>query len=267
VARRLRSLPSPQVSPDEYDEAYYRTTCAGHEEWSRSNGAAEAAIYPTVLERAGFREGMTVLDVGAGRGELVAVAAAAGARWSLGVEYAPAAARLARNTIGTRGVSHAARVVLADARRLPLPDGCVDLVFMLDVIEHLAPDELALALAEAHRVLRPGGRLYGHTLPTRTIYDVTYRSMRVAAWLRGARWPTDPRNEFEHRMHVNEQSRGRLRRSVRRAGFRSATVRLGEWLYTDFLPSERAKAAYRRLARHRLTAPLAVADLWVDAVR
>jgi ubiquinone/menaquinone biosynthesis C-methylase UbiE len=267
MPRRSKPLPSPHVSPAEYDEEYYRTTCAGYEEWSRSHGAAEAAIYPTVLQRAGFRPGMAVCDIGAGRGELVAVAAAGGARWALGIEYAEAAARLARETIATRTVTDKARVVLADARRVPLPDSCADLVFMLDVIEHLAPTELALSLAEAHRVLRPGGRLYGHTLPTSTIYDVTYRAMRLAARARGARWPADPRNEFEHRMHVNEQTRGRLRRALRQAGFRGAEVRVGQWLHTDFLPSERARSAYHWLARHRLTAPLAVADLWVDAVR
>ncbi len=267
MRRHRDALPRPLVAPEHYDEAYYRTTCAGYDEWSRSHGASEDAIYPGVLKRSGFRPGMTVCDIGAGRGELVAVAAAAGAAWAVGVEYSEAAARLAGETLRTRNLTASARVVLADARRLPLPDGCADLVFMVDVIEHLSPAELVLALEEAHRVLRPGGRLYGHTFPTSTIYDVTYRALRLAALVRGARWPTDPRNEFEHRMHVNEQSRGRLRRSLRRAGFRGADVRFGAWMYTDFVPSARAKAAYEWLARHRITAPLAVADLWVDAVR
>jgi hypothetical protein len=68
-------------------------------------------------------------------------------------------------------------------------------------------------------------------------------------------------------MHVNEQTRGRLRRALREAGFRGAAVSFGAWVHTDFLPSERAKSTLRWLARHRITAPLAVADLWVDAVR
>ncbi len=40
---------------------------------------------------------------------------------------------------------------------LPLPDGQVDLLLALDVIEHLRDDDRALA--EARRVLRPGGGL------------------------------------------------------------------------------------------------------------
>ncbi|HWB68041.1 MAG TPA: methyltransferase domain-containing protein [Mycobacteriales bacterium] len=262
-----RRLAEPQVSPAEYDEDYYRTACAGHAEWDQSGGAAAAAIYPSVLARSGLQKGMTVLDVGAGRGELVAIAAEQGARWAVGVEYAPAAAALSRETIAARGVTDRARVVLADARELPLPDGCVDRAYLLDVIEHLAPAELDATLAEVHRVLRPGGRLHAHTFPTRTIYDVTYRMLRATSRGRRQSWPADPRNDYEHRMHVNEQTRRGLRQALRRSGFRRPTVRYGQWVYVDHLPSERVQALVRRLAGHRVAAPLAVADLWVEATR
>jgi ubiquinone/menaquinone biosynthesis C-methylase UbiE len=257
----------PVVSPEEYDENYYLTACAGHAEWVGSEGAGQAGIYPGVIQRSNLEAGMTVLDVGAGRGELVALAAEQGASWAIGVEYSPAAVQLAAQTVQRRGVTDRACVVLADARMLPLPSACADRVFMLDVIEHLAPAELERALAEAHRVLKPGGRLIGHTFPTRTIYDVTYRLMRAAARLRGDGWPPDPRNDYEHRMHVNEQTLSSLRRALRTAGFHQPVVRHGQWLHTDFVPSDRGRAAYRWLARHRLTKPLAVADLWVDTVR
>jgi predicted SAM-dependent methyltransferase len=158
-------------------------------------------------------------------------------------------------------------VLLADGRRLPLPESSADLVFMIDVVEHLSPSELAATFLEAHRVLRPGGRLIAHTMPTRTIYDFTYRAMRTLARLRGHQWPPDPRNDYEHRMHVNEQTRRKLRRSLRRAGFARAEVSFGEWVHTEFLPSPRAAAAYHWLSRRRLTAPLAIADLWVEATK
>jgi SAM-dependent methyltransferase len=41
----------------------------------------------------------------------------------------------------------------------PIDDGSVDLVFAGQVIEHLWPEDVAGFLAEAHRVLRPGGFL------------------------------------------------------------------------------------------------------------
>ena len=42
---------------------------------------------------------------------------------------------------------------------LSLPDGCVDRVFLLDVLEHMGPASRPLALAEIRRVLREDGRL------------------------------------------------------------------------------------------------------------
>ncbi len=47
--------------------------------------------------------------------------------------------------------------VLADGKRLPLPDACVDCITVAFGIRNIIPR--AEAFAEAHRVLRPGGRL------------------------------------------------------------------------------------------------------------
>ncbi|MFN2536566.1 MAG: methyltransferase domain-containing protein [Mycobacteriales bacterium] len=260
-------MTDPVVSPDLYDETYYTAVCGGHEEWTASGGQQGAPIYSVTLQRAGFEPGMVLVDVGTGRGEMLAVAAELGASRAVGVEYAPAGALLAATTVTTRGVGDRAHVLQADARALPLPDRCADMVTMLDVIEHLSPTELCAALAEVHRVLKPGGLLVGHTFPTSTIYDVTYRALR-RIWPGASRsWPSDPRVEYEHLMHVNEQTVRGLRTSVTRAGFAEAKVELGKWVYTDFVPSQRARGVYRALARWRPTRPLAVANIWVHARR
>jgi SAM-dependent methyltransferase len=46
-------------------------------------------------------------------------------------------------------------ILAGDATELPVPDTCADAVLLLDVVEHVA--EPGLAVAEAHRALRPGG--------------------------------------------------------------------------------------------------------------
>ncbi|HEX4820362.1 MAG TPA: methyltransferase domain-containing protein [Acidimicrobiales bacterium] len=259
-------LAPPVVPAGVYTEDYYTGCCAGHEEWVRSGGALAAGVYAHCLALAGVSRGDVVLDVGTGRGELLAVAIERGATRAIGVEYAAAAIPLARRTLEQHSISDRAAVVLGDARRLPLPDASVDVVAMLDVVEHLAPDELALAVRDAHRVLRRGGRIVIHTMPNREIYSVTYRLLRQL-WPGGRRWPSDPRNDMERLMHVNEQSRGSLHAVLERAGFRNIDVAFGHWIYTDFVPSPSARRVYHWLARSNRTRRFGAGNLLATANR
>jgi SAM-dependent methyltransferase len=54
-------------------------------------------------------------------------------------------------------------LVLGDLRRLPLADAAFTKAWSLDVLEHLSPQALADVLAEANRVLAPGGALFVYT--------------------------------------------------------------------------------------------------------
>jgi len=260
----MSPLPDPTVDPSAYDESYYREWCAGYEEWVASDGRAVAGIYPGFLRRAGLRPGEVVIDLGTGRGELLAVAVEQGAARAHGVEYSADAVAMARRTIDAHGVADRAEVHLADARAVPLDDGIADLVCMVDVVEHLTPDELDRALGEARRVLKVGGRVVAHTMPNRLVYDVTYRLQR--RWPGRRSWPVDPRNDLERAMHVNEQTARSLRRSFEGAGF-ATEVALGEWIHTEHVPTPSATRLYHRLARLGPLAHLGVADLWAFGTR
>lgn len=260
-------LPPTVVPAGLYDDDYYLTTCGGSEEWRSSGGAAVAGVYAGSLRRAGLKAGEVIVDIGTGRGELLAVAVESGADRAIGIEYSPAAAGLAWETIHVHGVTDRAEVVLADARRIPLEDGTADLVTMLDVVEHLAPAELDRTLAEARRLLRSGGRILVHTFPSRTIYDVTYRLQRLAYRSRRRTWPAQPRVEYEVLMHVNEQTVTSLRRALRRAGFSRGQAQLGAWIYTDFVPEEKAKKLYHQLARVPFLARCGVSNIWGEGIK
>ena len=258
---------SPTVVPaDVYTEEYYTGCCAGHEEWVLSGGTESAGVYTHCLELAGLARDDVVLDIGTGRGELLAVAVERGAARAIGVEYAEPAVALTRQTLTQREVADRATIVLGDARQLPVATATVDLVALLDVVEHLAPQELAATLDEAHRVLRPRGRLVVHTMPNREIYDVTYRWLR-RVWPGGRRWSVDPRNDMERLMHVNEQSQRTLRDALTQAGFRTVDVRLGHWIYTSFVPSRRAQGVFRGLARFAPTRRYGAGNLLATATR
>jgi ubiquinone/menaquinone biosynthesis C-methylase UbiE len=263
VAGDRRNLPDPVVPPDVYDETYYETCCGGYEEWQASQGTQAAGIYYYALDRANFQPGEVLVDVGSGRGELLALAVKAGASRAIGIEYAAAAVRLAQKTLAAQG-AEAAEAIEGDARDLPLEDEIADLVTMLDVVEHLAPPELDAALREAHRVLRSGGRLLVHTFPSRTLYDVTYRFQRNAKPWRRRTWPADPRRDVERLMHVNEQTVPGLGASVKAAGFVDVKSEPGTWVYDDFVPSDRAKRLYHVLAKLPALSRFGVANMWAE---
>ena len=263
------ALPPPVVSPDIYDDTYYRTMCGGSDAWRESGGAKVDGIYYGSLKRAGLKPGEVVVDIGAGRGELLAVAVEMGAARAIGVEYADAAVAIARETIKVHDVGDKAEVILGDARAIPVDDETADLVTLLDVVEHLSPSELDRTLREAYRLLKPGGRLLIHTFPTRTIYDWTYRVQRFLRPGRRNRWPAEPRKPGEITMHVNEQTLWSLRKAVNAIGFSTVKVELGEWVYTDMIPDDRAKRLYHALAKVPI-APvkaLGVSNLWASAVK
>ena len=111
--------------------------------------------YAKAVETAEPRLGDLALDVGCGTGRaLPALAAAVGPDGRvLGVDLTPAMLETAR----AAGRNDCAGLVLADARRLPLPDAVAGLVFAAGLVQHL-PDPAA-GLAELARVTRRGGRL------------------------------------------------------------------------------------------------------------
>jgi ubiquinone/menaquinone biosynthesis C-methylase UbiE len=256
----------PVVPAEAYDEKYFLDVCAGSTEWSQSGGTESWGAYEGLVRLAGLRHDETLVDVGTGRGELLAAAVHAGASRAVGIEYSAVAVGLAQRTLQAQGAADLAEVLLCDARAIPLPSQDADLVTFCDVVEHMTRDELAAALAEARRLLRPGGRVFIHTFPTKTIYDTTYRVLRLVLG-RWRRWPRDPRGEYERAMHVNEQSISSLRRALRRAKFTDIDVRLGSVVYLDFLPGARVRAIYRWLAGHRITRRLAIADLFATAYK
>lgn len=97
-----------------------------------------------------------VLDLGCGSGSFLA-AVAAGMREPWGVDIAMRWLLVARKRLDEEGLAHV-RLVCACAERLPLRDRSFSGIVAGDVIEHVG--DQAATLAEAYRVLMPGGRLF-----------------------------------------------------------------------------------------------------------
>lgn len=110
-----------------------------------------------ILDAARPSAGETAADIGAGTGLLTLALAEAGVRvWAIDISPAMCDYLRAKATsAGLTGVDTA----VSSAVSLPLVDGCVDLVVSNYCFHHLSDGDKRRALAEAHRVLRPGGRL------------------------------------------------------------------------------------------------------------
>jgi len=112
------------------------------------------------------RAGDRVVDLGCGSGRALLW----NADWeahTVGIDIAPFFAKEARRDVD---------LLLGDLRRLPFADGTFTKAYSLDVLEHLSPEALRGMLAEAARVLAPGGELF--------VYTHVRKNARIALGLR-----------------------------------------------------------------------------------
>jgi len=115
-----------------------------------------------------------LVDIACGGGLMAPHAARAGYR-HVGVDIGRVALALA--------ATHGVHAVQGDARALPLPDSCADVVVAGEVLEHV-PD-VDTVVAEACRVLRPGGTVVVDTIAA-TLFG------RLSAIVVGERLPGGP---------------------------------------------------------------------------
>ena len=152
--------------------------------------------------------GSRVLDSGAGPGHLIEQLLERGAECA-GAELSETAVDLANERLGDRpGFLGVRRSSLDD---LPFEDASFDVVFALEVIEHLLDDQVDPFFAETARVLRPGGLL---------IVSTPY-----AEDLRGGQALCPDCGAIFHRMqHVQGWTEATLPAHAERHGFVTAAV-------------------------------------------
>jgi ArsR family transcriptional regulator len=105
--------------------------------------------------KAGARPIGRLVDIGTGTGRMIALFGAA-ADHALGVDRSPEMLRLARVKLAEAGLAHA-ELRQGDMYALPLPSGSADTVILHQVLHYA--QQPAAAVAEAARLLAPGGRL------------------------------------------------------------------------------------------------------------
>lgn len=186
--------------------------------------------------------GDRVVDLGCGSGRALLWNRDWGAV-SVGIDIAPFFSEEARREVD---------LLMGDLRRLPFPDGAFTRAYSLDVLEHLSPEALRGMLAEANRVLEPGGRLF--------VYTHVRKNARVAV---GLRWINAAARMLE-RAGLIDARQERLRKSdhlnplrdipeleqvVGDSGFRIARIRYYTPIVGGFVENILMRMAERAMAR------------------
>jgi len=201
----------------------------------------QQGVVPPKIEKAftlaRVKKEMTIVDVGCGRGDFIYAALKEGVKL-IGIDYSQEAMTMSSSLRET--LSDAQRrlisLVQADGTELPLRTQSVNTIFLMDVIEHLYPDQLQQCLKGCTRALREGGRVIIHTSPNRWYNDFGYPfwerpfNRLLNRLFRQQLLDRPIRRKIDLECHVNEQTVVTLRQELQRCGLKSKV-----WLGVEYL--------------------------------
>lgn len=135
--------------------ADYFARNAGEWDELRRLHAPDRAVEEALVERVGSTPVQTMLDIGTGTGRMLELFAPLYLH-ATGIDASREMLSVARANLDNAGVMHA-QVRLGDILALPVERENFDLITIHQVLHYL--DDPGLAIAEAARALRPGGRI------------------------------------------------------------------------------------------------------------
>ncbi len=215
-----------RVDPKVYTKKYYLSDCTGYQEFKKSFGKDLEPRLRELIKFFDIKQGMRVLDIGCGRGEMVIFAAKNSAE-AVGIDYSENAIYLANFAKNGQSEEIKNRISfkVMDAKKLSFSDSTFDMVILTDVVEHLYPEELKMVFREIRRVLKNRGLVIIHTAPNKLFNDIFYRfysyplgTIVVSLWnfITRRRYtniakPKDLRTDSHAVMHINEPTYFSLR--------------------------------------------------------
>jgi ubiquinone/menaquinone biosynthesis C-methylase UbiE len=143
-------------------------------------GASELAI----LKNCGLQEDSNVIDVGCGSGRLASALRHMPTIGYMGTDVVPELLAYAKTRCNRPGW----RFALVDGLGIPANEQTADFVTFFSVFTHLTSRESAAYLAEAKRVLKPGGKIIASFIdPFATSSALVIRVLRdqVIRWRKG----------------------------------------------------------------------------------
>ena len=225
------------VSPDLYSRDYFLSDNEGFSEWGAGLENNMHPKFKLALKYAAPLTGDIVLDIGCGRGELIYYCAKRGAK-ALGIDYSSSAISIAKETIARLpdNLKAAASADVGDPAGYAFPDK-YDIVYMIEVVEHMHDWQLKEAFKKIETIVKPGGRLiittpnfyYERVLsPIKRIVDIPlnlikwpiriikgkYKDSGAMKGLKKIFRIMPDRGELNRKMHVNIMTPGKLKKML-----------------------------------------------------
>jgi ArsR family transcriptional regulator len=150
----LARLESIKQARAERAAAYFRDNAPEWDEIRRLH-IDEEQVEQAIIDLLPTGKIDTLVDLGTGTGRMLVIAADRAHR-AIGIDWSREMLAVARTTLDRQGLRNC-QVRHGDITALPIPSGTADVALMHQVLHYL--EEPANAIAEAARVLKPGGHL------------------------------------------------------------------------------------------------------------
>lgn len=215
----------PQVNSMVYDSDYYLYSYSA----DSKKYLSELQNLPIALHRcfdyADIKTGEKVLDLGCGIGHISYFCALKGC-FVTAVDYSAAAVELALKTKEAlpNGLKDRMIVKQEDFKNFDTEEK-YDVIFMVDLLEHLYDWELEILFEKVRQILKPDtGRVIIHTAPNKIWINAIFPLKRILDWpstlrKKGGFFYTRDKYSYDPGMHVNEQTPWRVRKLLK--GFKA----------------------------------------------
>jgi len=223
-----------KINSERYDEKYFTVNngCGSYEYWKKYQEKRVDPRLTYAIKLANIHKGEKILDFACGRGEVTVQAGIKGA-FACGIDYSRDAISFGQESLKflDKKITDKISFMHHDSDFLPFKDESFDVIFFLDIIEHVYPEELNIILKELHRVLKTGGRLILHTSPNKVYYNIGYKYYTRFVYFilsklfyepilgRKLKYNKNPRSIYELEMHINEQTTKSVLQSLNNSGF------------------------------------------------
>jgi demethylmenaquinone methyltransferase/2-methoxy-6-polyprenyl-1,4-benzoquinol methylase len=151
-------MPDDNAEHHESNRRFYDRISNAYDLIADSN---ERAARQSGVQALGLKPGETVLELGFGTGnETIDLAGLVGAGGAVaGIDISSGMLAVAQRKVAAANVAAPVDLRVADARSLPFNDASFDAVYTSFTLELFPADDIPVVLAEAKRVLKPGGRI------------------------------------------------------------------------------------------------------------